>query len=85
MGFRFRRSIRIGPGLRVNLSKSAISTSAGRRGAWFTFGPRGMRSTVGLPGTGLSYSEQTPTSFHVARVFLVLLFFVVVVVMLVFA
>jgi hypothetical protein len=62
MGFlRFRRSIRIGPGLRVNLSKSGVSTSVGRRGAWFTLGPRGTRSTVGLPGTGLSYTEQQST------------------------
>ena len=60
MGFRFRRSFRVAPGLRLNLARSGISTSLGRRGAWLTFGPRGMRATVGLPGTGLSYSEQSP-------------------------
>lgn len=37
-----------------------MSTSVGRRGAWLTFGPRGTRTTVGMPGTGLSYTEQTP-------------------------
>jgi Protein of unknown function (DUF4236) len=56
MGFRFSRRIRILPGLRLNLSKSGVSTSIGGRGAWLTFGKRGTRATVGLPGTGLSYS-----------------------------
>ena len=27
---------------------------------WFTVGPRGTRTTVGLPGTGLSYTETSP-------------------------
>lgn len=58
MGFRFRRSFRVFPGLRLNLSKSGVSTSIGDRGAWFTVGPRGTRATVGLPGSGLSYTEQ---------------------------
>jgi hypothetical protein len=59
MGFlRFRRTFRIGPGLRLNLSKSGVSASVGRRGLWFTVGPRGTRETVGIPGTGLSYTEQ---------------------------
>jgi hypothetical protein len=57
MGFRFRRSFRVFPGLKVNLSKSGVSTSVGTRGAWFTIGPRGTRATVGIPGTGLSYTE----------------------------
>lgn len=58
MGLRFRRSFRIIPGVRLNLSKSGVSTSIGRRGAWFTIGPRGTRSTIGIPGTGISYTEQ---------------------------
>jgi len=56
MGFRFRRRIRLLPGVRINLSKSGVSTSIGGRGAWLTFGRRGTRATVGLPGTGLSYT-----------------------------
>jgi hypothetical protein len=59
MGFRFRRRLSLGPGLRLNFSKSGVSTSVGGRGAWFTFGPKGTRTTVGLPGTGFSYTEQT--------------------------
>jgi len=58
MGFRFRRSISILPGLRLNLSKNGLSTSIGPRGATLNFGPRGPRYTVGIPGTGLSYSDR---------------------------
>jgi hypothetical protein len=60
MGLRFRRSFRLIPGVRLNLSKSGVSASVGRRGAWLTIGPRGTRATVGIPGTGLSYTEQSP-------------------------
>ncbi len=60
MGFRFSRRIRLLSGLRLNLSKSGVSTSVGGRGAWLTFGKRGTRATVGLPGTGLSYTTTVP-------------------------
>jgi hypothetical protein len=58
MGFRFRRRITIGPGFRLNLSKSGVSASVGRRGLWATLGHGKARATVGLPGTGLSYTEE---------------------------
>lgn len=63
MGFRFRKSIKIFPGLRVNLSKTGASLSVGGRGASVNIGPRGTYGNVGLPGTGLSYRERldTPT------------------------
>ena len=64
MGFRFRRSTRLGP-LRFNFSKGGLSSiSVGGRGASFNIPVNrsgGTRSTVGLPGTGLSWSvENTP-------------------------
>jgi hypothetical protein len=58
MGFRFRRTIRLAPGIRVNLSKSGASLSLGRRGATLNFNGRGTKATVGLPGSGLSYSTM---------------------------
>jgi hypothetical protein len=57
MGFRFRRAIRILPGLRLNLSKGGSSVSIGGRGAHVTIGHGQVRETVGLPGTGLSYTH----------------------------
>ena len=58
MNFRFRRSIRLLPDFRLNLSKSGTSMSVGGRGATMNYGPRGKRMRVGLPGTGLSYSRR---------------------------
>ena len=60
MGFRFRRSVRIIPGIRLNFSKSGVSTSIGGRGATINFSKRGTKTTVGLPGSGLSYSTMVP-------------------------
>jgi hypothetical protein len=57
MSFRFRRSIKILPGIRLNFGKRGISTSIGVRGAHVTFGKTGTRTTVGLPGSGLSYTH----------------------------
>ena len=60
MGFRFRRSVKLFPGLRLNASKSGLSMSVGTRGAWYTVGPKGRRRvTVGLPGTGISYTTTS--------------------------
>ena len=55
MSFRFWRRARLGPGLRINLSKAGVSLSAGNRGAHYTLGRRGHRMTLGIPGSGLFY------------------------------
>jgi len=61
MGFRFRRSARLGP-LRFNFAKGGLSSiSVGGRGASFNIPVSrsgGARTTVGLPGTGLSWSVE---------------------------
>ena len=55
--FSFRRRIKILPGLSLNLGKRGISTSIGPRGAKLTLGgQRGPRATIGIPGTGISYT-----------------------------
>ena len=58
MGFRFRRSIRLAPGIRLNVGKRGVSLSAGVRGASMSFGSRGTYRNVGIPGTGLSLRER---------------------------
>ena len=55
--FRFRRSIKLFPGVRWNFGKKSTSLSIGGRGANYTIGTSGSRTTVGIPGTGLSYTE----------------------------
>jgi hypothetical protein len=58
MGWRFRTSFKIIPGVRLNLSKTGLSASIG--GAPFTVnvGPRGVYGTASLPGTGISYRQK---------------------------
>ena len=54
---RFRKSIKLAPGLKINLSNSGISTSIGPKGATVNLKPgRKTRFTAGIPGTGLSKS-----------------------------
>lgn len=56
MGFRFQKRIKIAPGVKLNLSKSGLSTSFGWPGFSHNIGHGKKRTTVGVPGTGLSYS-----------------------------
>ena len=56
MGIRFFKRVKIGRWITLNLSKTGISTSVGLPGARMTFGNGKTRTTVGLPGTGISYT-----------------------------
>ena len=60
MSLRFRRSVRLAPGLRVNLGLRGPSLSVGPRGLGATIGPAGLTTHVGVPGTGLSWRETRP-------------------------
>lgn len=57
MGLNFRKRVKILPGITLNFSKSGVSTSVGTRGANMTFGHGKTRTTVGLPGTGISHTS----------------------------
>lgn len=59
MGLNFRRSVRLGKNVRMNLSKSGVGISAGVKGARMSVGSRGIRKTIGIPGTGLYYTKQS--------------------------
>lgn len=59
MGWGFRRSIRLGPGLRLNLSKSGAGLSFGVRGVRFGVGPKGKRTQLSIPGTGIFFRKDT--------------------------
>ena len=73
MGLRFRRSLKVAPGLKLNLSGRGASFSLGGRGATVNVSPKGTALTVGIPGTGISYrtSGQKPTSSAVTANFIV--------------
>lgn len=60
MGFRFRKSINLGGGARLNLSKSGIGASAGGKGFRVTKkAGGGTRTTASIPGTGISYVKDS--------------------------
>ncbi len=60
MGFRFRKSINLGGGFRINISKSGIGYSWGVKGYRITKTARGsVRRTSSIPGTGISFTEET--------------------------
>ena len=60
MGFRLRKSINLGGGFRINLSKSGIGYSWGVKGYRVTKTAKGTtRTTVSIPGTGISYVHET--------------------------
>lgn len=59
MGFRFRKSVKIAKGVRVNFNKKSVGVSLGGKGAKISINSSGRKSaTVGIPGTGLSYTKN---------------------------
>ncbi len=56
---RFWRRLKIAPGVTVNLSRAwPPSVSIGPRGNKTTIGRRGIRRSIGIPGTGLYATNQ---------------------------
>lgn len=60
MGFRIRKSVNLGGGFRINMSKSGVGYSWGVPGYRVTKIANGrMRKTYSVKGTGLSYVEES--------------------------
>lgn len=58
---RLRRSLKIAPGLRLNLTKTGVGLTVGGRGAHYTVHSSGRRTaSVGVPGTG-AWVQSTRT------------------------
>lgn len=71
--FRFRKTISVLPGVKVNLSKTGVSTSVGGKGATLNVGHGKKNVTFGIPGTGLSYRTQASAQLVLAAVVVVIL------------
>jgi Protein of unknown function (DUF4236) len=56
MPVRIRKTFLLFPGVKVNVSKSEISFTVGTRGYHLNFSDRGVKQTVGIPGSGVSHS-----------------------------
>lgn len=64
MGIRFRKSINLGKGFRINMSKSGPGFSWGGKGFRVTKKANGgFRTTAYIPGTGLSYQKDFSNPF----------------------
>jgi tetratricopeptide (TPR) repeat protein len=63
MSYRFRKSVKLAPGVRMNVGKRGLGLSAGPRGASYTVNTSGRKTaSVGLPGTGVSYRSSLGAS-----------------------
>lgn len=58
MGWRFSRRVTLFPGVKINFSKSGISTTFGVPGASLNIGPKGAYLNTGIPGTGISHRSK---------------------------
>lgn len=57
MGIRYRKRVKVAPGVYINLSKSGMSTTLGPRGLSVNIGKDGAFLNTGIPGTGF-YSRE---------------------------
>lgn len=68
MGFSYRKSIKLMPGVRMTVSKSGVSYSAGGKGLRVTKTASGrVTRTVGIPGTGLSSTKSVSSTRSSSR------------------
>lgn len=59
MGFRFRKSVKIAPGVKINFGKKSVGMSFGGKYGGISFNSKGgSRIRTSIPGTGLSYSTK---------------------------
>lgn len=64
VGLRFRKRVKLLPGVHVNLSGGGASLSLGGRGATINLSKRGTTTTLGVPGTGISFQQKERASQH---------------------
>lgn len=60
MGFRFRKSVNLGKGMKLNFNKKSVGVSFGTKGARFSVNSNGRKTaSAGIPGTGLYYTKTS--------------------------
>lgn len=69
MGFRFRKSVQIAKGVRLNFSSRGVGVSVGGKGGSISVGPSGAWANASIPGTGISYRTRLdkPSSSRSSR------------------
>ena len=57
--FRFRKSFKVAPGVRINVGKKSAGVSVGGKGFRVSSNTRsGSRASASIPGTGIGFSQQ---------------------------
>lgn len=65
MGFRFHRSFKLAPGIRMTVTPKGLGVSAGSGGAKLSVHSSGrVTGTAGIPGSGLSYTQRRLVHGH---------------------
>src|SRR5436190_325666 len=60
MGWLFRKSVKIFPGIRLNFGKKGPTSATIGKGGWFStnVSPKGVRHNFNVPGTGIRYQTK---------------------------
>lgn len=59
MGFKFKKSAKIAPGVKLNLGKKSVGVSVGNKWGGMTINSQnGVTTRASIPGTGISYTER---------------------------
>jgi Protein of unknown function (DUF4236) len=67
MSLRFRKSVKLFPGVKINLGKTGIGMSTGLKGAHIGVNKRGTYTNVGIPGTGISSFQYLGKKRHLTN------------------
>jgi len=64
MGFRYRKSFKVAPGVRLNVGTKSAGVSFGGKGLRYSVNSSGRKTTtVSIPGSGLSYSTSSTRTY----------------------
>lgn len=59
MGMKFRKSVKLAPGVKLNIGKKSVGVSFGNKYGGISMNSRtGTKARVSAPGTGLSYTTK---------------------------
>ena len=58
MGFRWRKSFNVIPGVRINLSTSGVTTTVGGKYGRVNLSKKGASVGASIPNTGISYNKR---------------------------
>ena len=63
MGMKFRKSVKLAPGVKLNIGKKSVGVSFGNKYGGISMNSRtGTKARVSAPGTGLSYTTKVGNS-----------------------